>query len=422
MATALRACCCCSLLALAAAAPRLTLTNFHTLPPFLQLDAGLYDKKSYWEHLANVYGYRSGFQRTPDGLCPVAHDGAPLALPSCLLASGVRYAVFIGDSLTHEMAWSFARLAAAKADEPCQHTGGEHERWAETKHDPSFTCRVQPAADGPAICSAEAQLQAPAAKTGYERGANGVVADCCQEGRFSLYFHDYDFDEVDVHDTLQRYKSNCNCPSLVYLSLGGMHRLLGAAAFAAPEVQPSPWSYPFGRMEGVHQLVANATAGVTDAAALRRIVLASTPKPNHGVMMAFPAKFDWKSFADMAALKLWVEQDRRTAKAFNITYAHYYEASKEFSGLQARAAAALGCLCARAADTHCVRERLTRTLRARCCIQCDGIHFGNSWETVAGCSGFTAVSDLITHQYLGAICEGAADVAIQAAPRKPPAK
>jgi hypothetical protein len=41
---------------------------------------------------------------------------------------------------------------------------------------------------------------------------------------------------------------------------------------------------------------------------------------------------------------------------------------------------------------------------------------GNSWETVAGCSGFTAVSDLITHQYLGNICGGETDVIIKAVP------
>jgi hypothetical protein len=392
----------CCLHAGAAEAPFLTLRGFKTLPSYLHLDTGILDKRSYFEHLSAAYKYKSGFQRDASGLCPAAHNGAQLALPSCLLEQGVRYALFVGDSLTREVAWSFARLAAARDDEACQHTGGAHERWMETKHNPSFTCTVAPRGDGPAICGPDAQLP-PSGSSGYDRGSNGNVSDCCDARRFSMYFHDYDLDEADVHATLARYRVNCPCPFLLYFSVGGMHRLLGEAAFVSKELPPTPWSFPFGRAAGVRSLLTAATAGLSPAE-LQRVVLASTPQPQLSVMMLSPPKFDWRAFADFGAIRLWAEEDRRAARNASVTYARYYEASKAFRGLQ-----------------------------------CDGIHFGNAWEDVrarcvccvacaecacmqvwvmmtravcmpchtiqvAGCAGFTSVTDLVTHQYLNKVC------------------
>jgi hypothetical protein len=204
---------------------------------------------------------------------------------------------------------------------------------------------VAPHGDGPAICGPDAQLL-PSAPSGYDRGSNGNVSDCCDAQRFSMFFHDYDLDEDDVHATLVRYRERCPCPFMLYLSVGGMHRLLGEAAFASAELPPAPWSYPFGRATGVRTLLAAATAGLSPEE-LQRVVLASTPMPQLSVMMLSPPKFDWRSFADFGALRLWAEEDRRAARDANVTYARYYEASKAFRGLQ-----------------------------------CDGIHFGNAWEDV----------------------------------------
>ena len=175
--------------------PRLTLSNFRPLRSFeVALNQSIYDKRSYFAHLATTYNFSSGFQRdAATGLCPTAHN-ASLAYPSCCLErkQGVRLAVFVGDSLAREVAWSFSRLAAAGAPagapEPCQSTGGEHERWAETKRDPSFSCAVASVGSaGDAICGPDAQVAPPATQTGYSRGeALGNVSDCCNASRFSL--------------------------------------------------------------------------------------------------------------------------------------------------------------------------------------------------------------------------------------------
>jgi hypothetical protein len=97
--------------------------------------------------------------------------------------------------------------------------------------------------------------------------------------------------------------------------------------------------------------------------------LASTPRPHNDVLTLAPIKFDWRSFAQFSTTHLWAEQDRRLAKEYSINYVPYYEASSAFRGLQ-----------------------------------CDGLHFGNSWEEVAGCKGFTVVTDLIINHALGKIC------------------
>jgi hypothetical protein len=337
---------------------------FRALNAFkIALDQNIYDKHSYFEHLASAYGYRSGFQRNASGgLCPAAHDGAKMAFPSCLVrGQGVRFAVFVGDSLTREAAWSFARLAAASAPagspESCQFSGGDHERWSETKRDPSFTCVVvPPGAAGPAICGPDSQAP-PVAETGYARGAAlGNVSDCCDATKFSLYFHDFDFDDPDVHALVARYRAKCPCPMFLYLSLGGMHRLLGEGAFTTRNVTPAPdeWSFPWGRPVGVSALLDNVTAGgaFLSAEERRRVVVASTPAPELAVLMMHPPKFDWRAFAQYGALGFWADADRRATAARGFTYGKYYEASRAFRGLQ-----------------------------------CDGIHFGNSWETVrsGGC-------------------------------------
>lgn len=162
---------------------------------------------------------------------------------------------------------------------------------------------------------------------------------------------------------------------LLYLSLGGMHRLVADYAVASPTgtAAPEQWSFPFGRTGGVAALLDNVTSGGAFATPeeRRRIVVGSTPAPDLAILMMDPPKFDWRSFADFGVLGFWAEGDRRAAAQRGLTYAKYHEASRAFRGLQ-----------------------------------CDGMHFGNSWQAVAGCDGFTAVTDLVTHQYLSAVCDG----------------
>jgi hypothetical protein len=248
------------------ASPYVTLQNFKPLPLFLQLDQNFTTKHQYWSFLANTYGYRSGLQlnaTSPGALCPVPREGAMLALPSCLERThDMRYAVFIGDSLTREAAWSFARLAAADGREACQQSGGDHARWHNTHNDPSFSCEVTSAADGAAICGADAQLLPGSRRSGDNRGTNGNVTDCCAPRRFSMYFHSFGFDEDDVHDTFEHYRVNCPCPSLLFMNLDGMHRLLGEAAQTSADDPPAPWSFPFGRPTGLRLLLAAATPAV----------------------------------------------------------------------------------------------------------------------------------------------------------------
>ena len=359
-----------------AGVPTLSLSNFAPVPPFFAL--GSPSKEAYFVNLASELGFVSGFQtNASSSLCPKASGGASLHLPSCLVDRGYSYAVFIGDSITREAGWAFSRLAAATEGDTCQQMGAPHKRWAETKGDPSFSCDVAPRGAGaPAICDADAQEAHRGnnqAGTGYDRDSKqlGVIADCCAPGRFFMHFHDWDFDTSNAHETVLRYRQSCKCKGLVYLSLGGLHLLLGANPSTASP--PEPWTYPYGRNAGVRQLL-DAVVGTTvqermDAREYQSFFLASTPRPHNDVLTLAPIKFDWQGFAQFGTTRLWAEQDRRLAKEFGIHYVPVYEASSAFRGLQ-----------------------------------CDGLHFGNSWEVVAGCKGFSVVTDLIINHALGRIC------------------
>lgn len=382
----------------------LTLAHFHPVPPFFALEAA--SKADYFVRLESKLNYTSGFQTdTTHALCPTASGGAELHLPSCLLQRGYSYAVFIGDSITREAGWAFSRLAASTEDDNCQQMGAPHERWAETKGDPSFNCDIAPRGPGgPAICDAAAQeahrgtnndgvsarlcsVKSSGASVnslppchriafsgiGYDRDSKllGIVQDCCAPGRFFMHFHDWDFDTENVHETVLRYRASCRCNGLIYMSLSGLHLLINANP--ATQSPPEPWTYPYGREAGVRMLldsVVGRTALERNTAQQHQtFFLASTPRPHNDVLTLAPIKFDWKSFAQFRTTRLWAEQDRRLAKEYSIHYVPYYEASSAFRGLQ-----------------------------------CDGLHFGNSWEEVAGCKGFTVVTDLIMNHALGQIC------------------
>lgn len=369
------------------ALPTLSLTNFRreVLPSELTdfIDNSTVTKEAYFQRL-KALGMTSGFQvSAATGLCPVASNGATLATPACLLAQDYRFAVFIGDSITREVAWSFARMAATASGDTCQRMGPPNERWMETKRDPSFKCAVNLGAGqradldpGGGICAAGAQQpHGESVPTSYDGRptAGDERYTCCNSATFNMYFHDFDYDEEAVHAIVRRYRDRCKCKGLLWLGVGGLHRLLGQAAFyEQKEPLPlKPWTFPYGRDAGVRQLLAETQGGQWT------VVLASTPKPVLDIMMLHPPKFDWPAFQQLDATRIWAAADRRAARDLGLIYAPYFETSVAFAGLQ-----------------------------------CDGIHFGNSWETVAGCAGFTSVTDLVMHQVLNQICHARAPVVV----------
>jgi len=323
-----------------------------------------FTKQWYYQRLEEL-GVSSGPQvAASNGLCPYA-DGVKhkLLTPTCLRDKGYKYVLFIGDSLVRELAWSLARLSSSVPGEPCQQGAVLHQRFNHTGDGPQFAC-TSASMDAHTLC-------------GVEDMTGSSDMDCCSD-RFSTHYYGYVLpwfnDDPKPHetqfgtssqasDTINRFQDSCSCKGLLVINYGMWIVVDGGNTRMVTERPVQPWSLPFGRREGLLNLIGQFHRPNS----LLHTVLASTPQTNSHIMTLDPTKGGWEAWGNLA-LEFMASVDKDVAALHNFTYLPYHEVTSNYG--------------------H---------------VQCDGMHFGNLYHRF-GCRGFSVVTDVVTQHLLNDIC------------------
>jgi hypothetical protein len=266
-------------------------------------------------------GVKSGPQvDAASGLCPYADGKHELLTPTCLRDQGYTYMVFIGDSLSRELAWSFSRLASSLPGDACQQGAILHKRFENTGDGPAFACaRTAPVDDSHTLCRVEDQT-----------GQGGDISDCCSSS-FKTYYYSYALPwstgrfhtDNQTADTVNAFQDRCPCKGLLVLQYGAWIVIDAGAGMRS--VDPEPWSVPFGRRRGWHDLLSRLIRPGSQL----HTVIASTPHMNHHVMTLEPPKDEWERWT-YQALEWMAIVDKDIAQQYNFSYAPYYEVTRQF--------------------------------------------------------------------------------------------
>jgi len=303
----------------------------------------LFGKKDWFTHLESE-GVKSGFQTDPvHGLCPFATPPHILRTPACLEQ---KYVIVAGDSTMRELSWSLARLASTDGTLPCQQVVATPSRsFGDTRDQPSFGCTVF--RNGTQLCPANNQ-----------RESN--LTNCCKT--FQSFYLSQVRPGNDVLAAIADIEKACDCAGVLLIGYG-VHQLLDATL--AGDNVATPWSYPFGRKTGWHSFRNQMSAN----SKLKMVIVSPTHLDEY-VLMLHPPKPDWRAFAQFSTMAIWNQLDSEAAVELGVGFVSFYNITRRYKGLQ-----------------------------------CDGMHFGSSYDRMDwDCHGFTVVSDVAMQHALHVLC------------------
>ena len=288
----------------------------HGLNQLSAASAGIFTKSAWFAHLQN------GFNLEGRNSCLRYHD-ADTVLPKCMRDAGFRFALFIGDSLTRELAWSFAFHSGENSTNECRpgikrlEAAREDERKKfYSKSSPGYKCSAVDSMDS--LCPFERQLPLDTLPNNTE--------SCCDS--FWMLNIWNNIPDGSLENTIEHISNICKCRGLVYANYG-IHLILQPWNNTPSTDVPPPWSYPFGRVEGLRLLLRKISNYPNI-----KFVWGSTAQVDETLVMLHPRKYDWRAFAQFSIAKQWELVDRNLTDEFGTYLAPQYEVSKRFGGLQ----------------------------------------------------------------------------------------
>lgn len=270
-----------------------------------------------------------------------------------------------------ELAWSFARLANSDGTQPCQQVDVKEPRFRNTRNDPSFSCATT--ANSTRLCQPVVNVSQPVTNAS-QPAANASqpasaqvkarLEDCCT-GRFQSFYLPWVGPNKDLIAAITKIEQGCDCKGVLFIGFG-VHLILTNPTLSGSSAS-APWSFPFGRRAGWLQFREDMMlnkSGTLD------MVLVSPTHLDEYVLLLHPPKPDWKKFTQFSTLEMWDEMDSRVADEMGVKFISYFSVTRKFKGLQ-----------------------------------CDGMHFGSSYDKMDwNCDGFTVVTDVAMQHALNLLC------------------
>ena len=218
-----------------------------------------------------------------------------------LSEAGYKFAIFVGDSIAREAAWSLHRLAESDLTgcQPWTSSKGN----IDTKSDPSFQC------DGASFSSCRGG-------SGTMGHTNSIPSSCCEKA-FSLFRHDDNLQSLE--NIMNVLNTKCQCKGIVYLQ-AGLH----------PMLESPSGSITYGSFSGRQDHTTNSLSMLLSRNLMNHtIVWASPPKLDFAIMELAPPKPDREQFPVSGSL-LWKDMDLSAIKSINspnVVYSEQFEVS-----------------------------------------------------------------------------------------------
>jgi len=211
---------------------------------------------------------------------------------------------------------------------------------------PAFGCTK--GRNGTLLCPSSAQA-----------GASTVA--CCTENFQNFFVHSFHPTD-DVISAIGDIERKCDCEGALLIGFGVHQLLTPRLADSSSQV---PWSYPFGRRNGWLSF----REKMYKSGKLDMVVVSPTHLDEY-VMMLHPPKPDWREFAQFSTMEIWDTLDAKVAEEMGVKFVSLYSITRAFKGLQ-----------------------------------CDGMHFGSSYDRMDwDCHGFTVVSDVAMQHVFHELC------------------
>jgi hypothetical protein len=316
-------------------------------------------KRDYFDYLKHVFGYKSGVQTEEHGgLCLATEGGARLLDASCLISSGFRWVVFVGDSLVREQAASFFRHTLAE-EVGCQPWGEGASLDSKSLNQTHVNCTLPPSES----CQ----------RTLCERNATGGPP--CEAFHSTYIIVHARPHELDVAmENLTTWVAAHPCPGIVVTSGNDLHFLW----LEKNSKVPTKSSRTLAWIKQFYDVVKRGNAGSI-------LVWASTPKPNVAIMNLPPPKADlfwWKEplsdFGQLGLLDVWYQTELQLF------------ANRQYSGI----------------PDDVLFLPVNDLYDKYSGLMCDGIHTGAFPIQEWGCRGFLVVTDMLIQVLLNRICAG----------------
>ncbi len=235
-------------------------------------------------------------------------------------------------------------MASSLPGEACQQGAVLHKRFENTGDGPAFACaRTAPVDDSHTLCRVE------------DQAGQGDISDCCSSS-FKTYYYAYALPwstgrfhtDNQTADTVNAFQDRCPCKGLLLLQYGAW--IVIDADAGRRSVDPEPWSVPFGRRRGWHDLLSRLIRPGSQL----HTVIASTPHINHHMMTLEPPKDEWERWT-YQALEWMAIVDKDIAQQYNFSYAPYYEVTRQFRHISCGACMSAFCAYRSAEVSACER-------------------------------------------------------------------
>eukprot|EP00469_Lotharella_globosa_P008039 CAMPEP_0167789670 /NCGR_PEP_ID=MMETSP0111_2-20121227/10831_1 /TAXON_ID=91324 /ORGANISM="Lotharella globosa, Strain CCCM811" /LENGTH=428 /DNA_ID=CAMNT_0007681897 /DNA_START=260 /DNA_END=1546 /DNA_ORIENTATION=+ len=343
--------------------------------------AGIQEKSLFYDWLQESHGISSGRQLRGDGGMCLEAKGTTLRTASCVLHREYSFAVFIGDSIMREMAWSFNRHASSEdIESECHPWGIEGE--FDSKNNPSFFCNksIADTQPGDALCDPEDRL--PLTDERMSRGSsNSTAEDCC--AHFWMQYvgcADPDCAQAEMKHWMWKAESvmgttrdgskNCSCKGIFVISPSQVHMNIHPNPVLANDYEAV-----------LHTMLGNVTDALDASASDHKLAMLGPTNVNMLVMAMDPIKPDHKAF-EPSLLQLHSDVELRTMSSW----------PRLTTGKLAKNPPLL-----------LPEWDLTTKYHA---LTCDGIHRETSWDRgIWGCDGYPIVTDVLCQILLADTCD-----------------